>query len=78
MPKHFKSIIMKVELSDLMTPTAFAKMHGVTVATVSIGMNSGLIPFVQIKGARLILLDEETKLYRPRRDGRRIVKNKSN
>jgi len=68
---------MKVELNDLMTPTAFAKMHGVTVASISIGMNSGLIPFVQINGARLILWDDETKLYRPRRDGRRPVKNQS-
>lgn len=65
---------MKVELDDLITPKEFAKLKGTTPSAITNGMTAGLIPFVQIKGARLILLDEETKLYRPKRDFRRLAK----
>ena len=62
---------MKVETKDLMTPSEFAKLKGVSAATITNGMNSGLIPFVQIRGGRLILLNDDAKVYRPKRDKRR-------
>ena len=62
---------MKVEPKKLMTPSAFAKLKGVSAATITNGMNSGLIPFVEITGGRLVLFNDDAKRYIPKRDKRR-------
>ena len=62
---------MKVDANNLITPSEFAKIKGVSAATITNGMNSGLIPFIQIRGGRLILLDEGANNYKPKRDKRR-------
>ena len=62
---------MKVDANNLITPSEFAKIKGVSAATITNGMNSGLVPFIQIVGGRLVLLSEATTHYNPKRDKRR-------
>ena len=62
---------MKVDVNNLITPIEFAKIKGVSAATITNGMNSGLVPFIQIVGGRLVLLSEAPTHYNPKRDKRR-------
>ena len=65
---------MQVELDELMTSKEFAKLKGISAPSVSLGMDNGRIPFVQIRGARLVRMTKKAINYKPRKDRRREAK----
>ena len=48
---------LKIDRTKLITPSAYAKKHGISPAAVSKMMDNGRVNVVVIDGGRLILLD---------------------
>jgi len=46
---------LKIDRSKLITPSAYAKKHGISPAAVTKKMDTGNVKVVEIKGGRLIL-----------------------
>ena len=46
---------LKIDRTKLITPSAYAKKHGITPAAVTKKMDTGNVNVVKIKGGRLIL-----------------------
>ena len=46
---------LKIDRTKLITPSAYAKKHGITPAAVSKKMDVGNVNVVEIEGGRLIL-----------------------
>ena len=46
---------LKVDRTKLITPSAYAKKHGISPAAVTKKMNTGSVEVVDIEGGRLIL-----------------------
>ena len=47
--------LLKIDRTKLITPSAYAKKHGITPAAVTKKMNVGNVNVVDINGGRLIL-----------------------
>jgi predicted site-specific integrase-resolvase len=47
---------LKIDRTKLITPSEYAKLHGITPAAVTKMMNTGRVKVVEIKGGRLIYL----------------------